>query len=987
MTRLAIVTLLLTPLALPDQLHWRLIGPFRGGRVTSVAGVPSQPNTYYFGTPGAGIWKSTNGGQVWKPIFDATGVNSIGALAVAPSAPNVIYAGTGERHPGRGVFKSTDSGATWTPAGLENTRFIQALIVDPRDANHVVAGVNSVGYSIIWRPLPKTAQTNERGIFETRDGGRTWRKTLVQDDSLGVVDLCADPNNPRNLYAVLFHAATGKGKALVAGTSDLYKSADGGATWKPVASEGLPDKARGRIGISVAAGFKGRRLYAVLEAGFFRSDDSGAHWTQSSKDPRVVASNYFSRVFADPSKPDVVYVVQTSMYRSTDGGHTFEPYVGAPSGDDFHVLWIDPRNSDRMLLGVDQGAIVTVDGGNTWTDWNNQPTGEFYHVSTDQQFPYRVYAAQQDSGTASVLSRSDYGLIRPADWSPVGGFEYTYITPDPAHPNLVYSQGWYGSVVRYDRTTGMVSTVFEKGDAYRTAQMAPLAFSPQDPSSLYFGTQYLLRTRDGGLHWERVSPDLTGFVERPADEERDPDALRDPAISTLSLSNVREGLMWVGTNNHVVQMTEDGGAAWRNVTPQGLADPVAIQIIEASHHDAATAYVAAGSDRYVRAPYIARTHDSGKTWQVIVNGLPSGDSVEVVREDPKRRGLLYAGTTSGVFVSRDDGDHWDALQLNLPHTVVSDLDVHGDDLVASTYGRGLWILDGLASVREPAAGETRLYEPSTVIRARWDNYQDTPLQPETPAGENPPDGAILDYFLKAAASEATLVIKDEAGAVVRRFSTSDKAPDLPLPNVPGYWFGAEFSLPTAAGLNRFVWDLRVAPPKALPYSYGGDLLKYTEYTLADHSIPGNTPRQQPVGPLVLPGKYSVELTVGGQTYKQEIMVRQDPRVTVADADLREQWQWEQKLMQAMETSYKIYFDAVALQAKTTDESRKKQLDAIVKGTSKAPGVGPLNRDLTRMMTSVESGDNRPSNTMTEAIDAKLKAVADRVAAWKALAGK
>ena len=976
--RIACLMILLAGFALAEQLHWRMIGPFRGGRVTAVAGDPSQANTYYFGTPGGGIWKTTSGGQVWKPIFDSTGVNSIGSIAVAPSNPKIIYAGTGERHPGRGVFRSNDSGATWTYAGLDNTRFIQALIVDPRNPDHVVAGVNSVGYSIIWRPLPKTTFTNDRGIYETKDGGRNWRKVLSKDDTIGVVDLCADPNNARVLYAVLYYPATGKGKSAIEGTSDLYRSTDGGGTWKPLVTKGLPDKGRGRIGISVAKGSKGKRLYAVLEQGFFRSDDGGANWAQSSKDPRVVASNYFSRVFADPTNADIVYVVQTSMYRSTDGGRTFEAYVGAPSGDDFHVLWIDPRDGNRMLLGVDQGAIVTVDGGKTWSSWNNQPTGEFYHVSTDQAFPYRVYAAQQDSGTAAVVSRSDYGEITAQDWSPVGGFEYTFIAPDPANPNLVYSQGWYGSVVRYDRTTGMVATVFDKGDDYRTANMAPLVFAPQDPKTLYFGTQYLLQTMDGGQHWTRLGPDLTGYVEKADDEERDPDALPEPAISTLGVSTVKAGVIWAGTTNHVVQLTQDGGATWQIVSPPGLADPARIQVLEAGRHDAATAYLAVGAGRDRIGAYIARTHDGGKTWQMIVNGIPAADAVEVVREDPKRKGLLYAGTTSGVFVSHDDGDHWESLQLNLPHTMVSDLDVHGDDLVASTYGRALWILDGLAPVREQVT-ETHLFEPSMAVRARWDNNQDTPNPPETPAGENPPDGAILDYFL-AKPGEATLTITDADGAVVRRFSASDKAPELPLPNVPSYWFAPVSGVPTAAGLNRFVWDLRSAPPKALPYSYGGDLLEYTEYTLADHAIPGNTPREQPVGPLVMPGKYTVELSFGGQSYRQTLTVVQDPRTVVAEADLREQWEWEQKLMQGMEASYKAYFELAARKKNAADEARKKEIDLMIKGTRKVPGVGPLNRDLGRLYTSLQSGDVRPSDTMQQAMEAKLKALAARLAA-------
>ena len=975
---------LLATLLSAEPLHWRLIGPFRGGRVTSVAGVPGHPSVYYFGTPDGGIWKTTSGGQVWKSIFDSTGIATIGSIAVAPSDLNVLYAGTGERQEGHGVYRSNDAGATWSSAGLDNARFITSLIVDPRNPDHVIAGVNSLGYSIIWRPLPKTAYTYDRGVYETTDGGRTWSKVLSKDDTIGVVDLCADPDDPNTLYAVLYHPASGKGDAAIVGTSDLYRSTDGGSTWSTLSSEGLPEKGRGRIGISVAK-TGGRRIYAVLKQGFFRSDDAGAHWTQSSKDQRVVASNYFSRVFADPTNPDTIYVAQTSLYRSTDGGRTFDAYVGAPSGDDFHVLWIDPRDGNRMLLGVDQGAIATVDGGKTWSSWYNQPTGEFYHVVTDRSFPYRVYGAQQDSGTAGTLSRSDYGEITARDWSPVGGFEYTHIAPDPAHPNLVYSQGWYGSVVRFDRNTGMVDTIFEKGDEYRTIQMAPLLFSPQDPKKLYLGTQYLLQTVDAGQGWTRLSPDLTGFVKPAAGEPADPDAAPEPAISTVAASPVRADVIWAGTSNRIVQLTEDGGAHWKVVTPPGVAEPDFIKAIEAGRHDAATAYVTAGDSR-MRAggPYITRTHDFGKTWQTIVNGIPPRDSVEVVREDPKRAKLLYAATTTGVFVSHDDGDHWESLQLNLPHTMVTDLDVHDSDLVASTYGRSLWILDGLTPVRE-AVTETSLFPPATAIRARWDNNQDTPLPPETPAGENPPDGAILDYYLKApSASGATLTVTDRTGRVVRRLSSTDKPPELPLPNVPSYWFRADGPMSAAAGWNRHVWDLRGAPLQAVPYSYGGDLLEYTEYTLADHAIPGQTPRQQPLAPIVPPGTYTLALTVNGETHRQTLTVRQDPRVPVPQADLDAQWEFEQKVMQAMETSYKAYYEAVALQKKVTDETKKKQFDAVIKGTTKAPGLGPVNRDLARMIVSLQGGDVRPSNAVREAIDGKLKALAERLVTLESL---
>jgi hypothetical protein len=583
------------------------------------------------------------------------------------------------------------------------------------------------------------------------------------------------------------------------------------------------------------------------------------------------------------------------------------------------------------------------------------------------------------------VSRSDYGEITAQDWAPVGGFEYTYIAPDPANPNFVYSQGWYGSVIRYNRTTGMVSTIFEKGDEYRTANMAPLVFSPQDPKTLYFGTQYLMRTSDAGLHWNRLGPDQTGYVAPAPDAEPDPDAPPAPAISSLGISTVRGGVIWAGTTNRLLQLTQDGGATWRNVSPPGLAAKARIQIVEAGRHEAATAYVTGGAQRDRLPPYIARTHDSGQTWQMIVNGIPGDDTVEVIREDPSRKGLLYAGTSSGVFVSHDDGDHWVPLQLNLPHTMVSDLDVHGDDLVASTYGRGLWILDGLAPVREHPA-ETQLLRPATAIRARWDNNQDTPNPPETPAGENPPDGAIIDYFLQTAATgESTLTIYDENGTVVRRFSSKAQELDLPLPNVPSYWFAPLAPLPSAAGMNRMVWDLRTAPPKTLPYSYGGELLEYTEYTLADHAIPGNTPRVQPVGPLVPPGDYTIELAANGRTYRQKLTIRQDPRIPVSDADLAEQWQLEQKIMQGMEASYNAYFALAALQKKSgKDDARKTQFDAVIKGTRKAPGVGPINRDLARMYTSLQSGDVRPSDTIIQAVEAKLKALGDRLAAATAL---
>ncbi len=554
-------------------MRWRLIGPFRGGRVTAVAGIPGDPNTYYFGTPGGGVWKTTDAGRVWKPVFDAQHVASIGAVAVAPSDGSTIYVGTGEQTRGNGIYKSTDSGSTWVRSGLDDTRFIQAVVVDPHNPNIAIAAANSLGVGILWRPYPKSAVTVDRGIFKTTDGGKIWKKVLTRDDTIGVVDLCADPGDARTLYAVVYVPPTGTGKTAVAATSEILKSTDQGSSWKPLISKGLPDKDRGRLGIAVAAGNHGRRLYAIMNQGFYRSDDGGASWQRSTSDPRIIGSEYFSRVFADPRDPDLLYMAQTSLYRSRDGGHKFEPYVGAPSGDDFHVLWIDPQNSARMLLGVDQGAIVSVNAGATWSSWYNQPTGQFYHVTTDDAFPYRVYGAQQDSGTAGVLSRSDYGEIRGKDWLSIGGFEYCFIAPDPANPELVYSGGWFGTVVRFNKTTGQLATVFERGEKYRTAQMAPLAFSPQDPHTLYMGTQFVLKTNDG-TNWQPISPDLTGYSEKASNGDESAPRPAAPAITALSLSQIQAGEIWAGTANRVVQLTRDGGAAWSNVSPPGLPEPL-----------------------------------------------------------------------------------------------------------------------------------------------------------------------------------------------------------------------------------------------------------------------------------------------------------------------------------------------------------------------------------------------------------------------------
>jgi hypothetical protein len=984
-----------------NPLHWRLIGSFRGGRVSAVAGVPGDPNIYYFGTPGGGIWKTSDAGRVFEPIFDKERVASIGALAIAPSDSRIIYAGTGEQTTGDGIYKSIDSGATWTHAGLEDTRFIQAILVDPRNPDLLITAANSIGVFVYGHPFPTTTFTTPRGIFKSTDGGRTWKQTLRNDQSAGVFDLTSDPDDPSVLYASVLIPAPAKAPAdskaeMPEDNSIVYKSTDEGSTWSPLVSRGLPEKGRGRLGIAVAPGTHGERLYAIVKQGFYRSDDAGATWTQSTKDPRILGSGYFSRIFVDTRNPDILYVAQTSLYRSTDGGRTFTAFVGAPSGDDFHVLWIDPTNPSRLFLGVDQGAILSVDAGQTWSTWYNQPTGQFYHVITDHAFPYRTYAAQQDSGTQSVPSRSDNGEITGHDVTSIGGFEFCYIAPDPLHPDWIYSGGWYGTVVRYARKTGQTATVYERGKENRTAQMPPLFFSPHDPHSLYFATQYVLKTTDEGSSWQTVSPDLTEW--KGDDAKPGPDSPRPPAIEALAESPLDAHTLWAATSNRLVQLTRDGGAHWQKVTPPGLAAPSQILYVEPSHFDPAEAFLTIGSSRQAVPPQILRTRDFGKTWQSIITGLPVDQDVRVVREDPVRKGLLFAGTDETAYLSYDDGDHWHPLTLNLPATPVTDIDIHGDDLAISTYGRGLWILDDIAPIRqltpEVLASPVHLFKPATAIRVRWDTYEDTPLPIETPSAKNPPDGVLIDYYLKSShPGDASITIRDAQGNIVRKFTSNMPEPNLPPANVPEYWFARTESVDAAAGLHRFVWDLHYDAPRTLPASYYGPILQYTEYTLADHAIPHETPRVQPQGPLVVPGNYTVELTIGAETFRQPLTVKLDPRVSTSQADLEAQLAQARRIVRGLQVSYDEYQQVNTLAAKLDqqDRSQKKKaseleskIKAIQEGKHDAPGLGPINRDLSRLFTSIESADQRPTAPQLQAINEQCASLTKALTLWKDL---
>ena len=862
-----------------SAMQWRLVGPHRAGRVTTVAGIPGKPAIYYFGTPGGGLWKTVDGGRMWKPIFDDAHVPSISALAVAASDADVIYVGTGEYLEGNGVYKSTDAGATWMNAGLNDVHHISSIIIDPRDPNIVLVG----SYDIF-------GVGPQRGLFKTTDGGKTWNRVFFKDDKTAVVDMCAAPDDARMVYAA-------------------------------------------------------------------------------------------------PKNADVVYVMQTSTYRSLDGGKTFAAWKGEPSGEDDHVLWIDPNDSQRILEGTDQGAVITLDGGNTWSEWFNQPTGEMYHVITDNEFPYRLYASQQDSGSVAVLSRSDFGMITYRDWFSTGAFESGYIAPDPLNPNLVYSVGWYGTVFRLDRPTGQIATVFAPGAKYRYTWETPLVFSPRDPKTLYVGMQYVLKSGDGAQTWAEISPDLT---------EKTPSPKPTGVIQTIAPSAVRAGQIWVGTSTGLVQLTRNDGANWTNVTPAELPANGNIILIEASPTDAEAAYVIA-SARNDSHPYIFRTHDAGKTWQKIVTGLPEAGIARVVREDPARKGLIYAGTETGVYVSFDSGEHWTTLQFNLPTVSVRDLRVHNNDLVAATYGRALWILDDLSPLRQAGAEAARdkahLLKPATAVRTRWDNHPDTPLPPDTPHGDNPPDGAIIYYYLKSPAKEVTLEIRDAQGNTVIRLSNNPSAIDPRPKNVPDYWFAPPEALTVNAGLNRFVWNLQWPHPNTLAYSFRGTPLDYIEYTLPDHAIAGNTPVNQPPGPFAVPGSYDVVLTVDGQTYRQRLMLTLDPRVHTSQIDLEAQLRLARQMDEWMNLSYGVYHEVGSLRAALDAATKKlpgnsqivtlaKELDEIQNGTNAALGFGFVNRDLARFVTMVQSGDMRPAKSAVENSGVACSALKNDLARWR-----
>ncbi len=856
-------------------LRWRMIGPFRGGRVNAVSGAPGQPNTFYFGSVGGGVWKSTNSGRTWAPVFDSQPVASIGAIAVAPSNPDIIYVGTGEADMrsqisyGNGMYKSTDAGKTWSHLGLDDTRQIGKVIVDPRNPN--VVFVAALGHA--YGPNPG------RGVYRSVDGGATWQKTLFKNDGVGAIDLAFDSVNSRIIYASLWNTRRPPWSIYPPSYGPgggIFKSTDGGAAWQPL-TNGVPAEGLGRIGLSVAP-TNHNRVYAIVDAkegGLYRSDDAGSTWIKASGDSRIYGRGwYFCKVAADPKNPDTVYVSNTSLYRSTDAGKTWTAIKGAPGGDDYHQLWIYPDDPNRMILASDQGAVVSEDGAQTWSSWYNQPTAQLYHAAADNRFPYWVTGAQQDSGAVGVPTRSSHAEISMHDWTPVGaGGESDYTAPDPLHPEILFG----GRVERWNVVTGEAKNVSpERGMTVpaRHTWTLPLAFSQADPRALYFSNQFLFKTTNGGESWTQISQDLTR--EDPGappnlDEATAADAPKDKrrgVIYTIAPSPLRASMVWVGTDDGLIHVTNDDGKTWRDVTPPELTAWSKIVMMEASHFDVNEAYAAVDRHRLEdNEPHIYRTRDGGKTWRKITSGLPPGVYMQTVKEDPQRRGLLFAGTELGVFVSFDDGDHWQSLQLNLPPCSMRDLAIHGDDLIVATHGRGFWVLDNVTPLRQitedVAAADAYLFRPADAINMPSGSEHGTPKPRDEPLAENPPFGAMIDYYLKSAASgPVTIEILDPSGETIRRYSSDDKPPQVnpDTLNIPASWRPTPKSLSVASGMHRWVWDLRPTPEDRGARGGGGGGLG-----------------GRGLIPLALPGRYTVKLTVGGRSYTQRLLIKMDPR--------------------------------------------------------------------------------------------------------------
>jgi photosystem II stability/assembly factor-like uncharacterized protein len=992
--------------AMWGDVKWRQVGPFRGGWADMVVGVPQAPDTFYSAAAGGGLWRTDDAGRTWRAVFEH-GPLASGAVAVARSNPDVVYYGTGQP-PGRydaqsgaGVFRSDDGGKTWRSLGLENTRSIGRIWVSPADPDTVIVG--AIGHAFAPNP--------ERGVYRSTDGGRTWTQALKINDDTGVVDIASDPKDPRILFAAAwqerqypwqsyFTRAAGPGSAI-------YRSADGGVTWTRLAGEGWPKDVLGRIGLVAAHTAQGTRLYASVDAGgkdsgLYRTDDGGAHWVKANS-VTAETSSYFSRVEVRPDDPDTVYLVGQSVRRCSEGGKTCEIIKGSPGGDDYHFAWVNPLRPDHIALASDQGVVISVDGGKTWSSWYNQPTGQFYHLATDNRFPYWIYSGQQDSGTVAIASRSDYGSITFRDWHPVGGDERDFDIPDPVDPSIVYGSGLGGHVTRWDGVTGQVEAISPWPVSsygarpttvkYRYNWVTPLVGSKTGPDTIYLGAQLLFASTDTGRHWSIISPDLTG--KDPGARNCDGDvAVADAracgygVIISIEPSARHAREIWVGTDDGLVQVTRDGGRTWTDVSPKGLPAFSKIQTVDVSGLEDGVAYIAIDNQRLDDLePHVMATRDYGATWRDITANLPRGHIISVVRADPVRPGLIYAGGDGGVSVSLDDGSSWRSLQRNLPTAWVRDLTVHGGDLVAATQGRAIWILDDVTPLRqasERAAGERALlFTPQAAMRVHPNNNKDTPLPPEEPHGQNPPAGAVIDYWLGAPARSVELEIVDSHGRLVRGFSDEAMKEPEGKRYFMAMWVKPVRPLSREAGEHRVVWDLHWPRPRALRFGY----------SIAANPETG-TPLM-PQGPFAVPGDYQVVLKVDGKESRAPLHLAQDPRVRVTAADLEAQLSFSLGLYPKMEASFvgageeSAVRDQLEARAKAAagkpDIARKiEALRGKLADKPDALSFRKVNGELSSMESEVEGADAAP-NSSQQALLAEATGQLDRLSAqWQTM---
>ncbi len=956
------------------MLQWRMIGPYRAGRTVAAAGVPEQPNVFYMGAVNGGVWKTNDYGRTWHPVFDHESSGSIGTIAIAPSDPNIIYVGSGEglQRPdlsvGNGIYKSTDAGKTWTHLGLREGQQIPKIAVDPKNPDRIFVAVLGHPYG----------PNEERGIYRSTDGGKSFEKVLYTSENIGGDDVAIDPSNTNIVYATMWEARQGPWENGAWGGTHggVFKSTDGGSTWKKI-QRGLPENlVQAHIAIAPSSPNIVYVIFSTTQPngygtgsgmGLYRSDDGGETWkgdiSEDGRPKAKIGGGDLPEIAVDPQNAETIYSTSIVFWRSTDGGKTWTGIKGAPGGDDYQNVWINPLHPQILLVTSDQGAAVSVNGGQTYSSWYNQPTAQLYHVSADNAFPYNVYSGQQESGSVGIASRGNDGGITFRDWHPVGAEEYGYVAPDPLNPDIIYG----GKISKYDKRTGQVQNIAPeavRSGKYRFVRTEPVVFSPVDPHSLFFAGNVLFKTKDGGNSWQVISPDLTREswdVPSSVGVYTTPELKTMPrrgVIYTVAPSYKDVNTVWCGTDDGYIQLTKDGGKTWKNVTPPEITSWNKVSIIDAGHFDVNTAYAAVNKIRLDDMhPYIYKTHDGGKTWTRIVNGLPD-DPINVVREDPKQKGLLFAGSETAVYVSFDDGEHWQSLRMNMPATSCRDLIIKDDDLVVATHGRGFWIMDAINALRQIAAQRIQtsiLFKSSTTYRVRWNMNTDTPLPPEEPAGQNPPDGAVIDYYLDNDKTNVVLDITDAKGNLIRRFSSNDTLYTIPPVDIPLYWIRRQQILSNEKGAHRFVWDLHYDPLNTPP--------SYPISATYENTAPAST------SPWIMPGSYVVKLSVDGKTFTQPLIVKMDPRVKTPLKDLQLKHDLSLEAYNNRKQLMQIGNEIAALKTKIKDQPDMDSLNNFINGVKGKNEVSynQMSSVFETLQDSFQESDMRPTTQMIAAM--------------------